>query len=403
MAPRRVWTTGSRAGGRVESRHGRLELPPNGVTRSAIVQDWFFEPGGSEDVAIELASLLPGADVVTTFIEPVPRDRLHGHRIRTWPLQRIIGPTRRYRSFLPLYPLWFEAVNVKDYDLVISSSSAFAKGVRARKGAIHIAYIHAPMRYAWDLEGYLAGTSLSLPSRIAARTLRPWLRSWDRRTAQGPDILVANSGAVAARIGRFWGREARVIHPPVPLDDVELSSRDDGYLLIAARMLAYRRLDVAIEAANTMHRDLVLVGSGPEEARLRAMAGPTVRFEGTVDRGRLVDIMARCHAYLVPGEEDFGMAPLEAMAAGKPVVALRAGGALETVIDGVTGVHVEASTAALFVAGIARLDGLTLNDRAIRAHALTFSPSVFRSKMVELFRELGVPPELHTVDVPSPA
>ena len=302
--------------------------------RTAVVQDWFFAPGGSEEVAIELANLLPGSDVVTSFMEPAYRARLAGHRIRTWPLQRIVGPTKRYRSFLPLYPLWFGGLDLRDRDLVISSSSAFAKAVRTRKGATHIAYIHAPMRYAWDLEGYLAGASLSPMARIAATTLRPALRRWDRSTARRPDVLVANSAAVAARIRRFWGREARVIHPPVPLDDIGLSTRDDGYLLVTARLLAYRRLDVAIGAANALDRDLLIVGSGPEEQRLRSLAGPTVRFEPTVDRARLRDLMAGCHAYLVPGEEDFGMAPVEAMAAGKPVVAYRAGGALETVVDG---------------------------------------------------------------------
>jgi glycosyltransferase involved in cell wall biosynthesis len=365
------------------------------VTRSAVVQDYFFAPGGAEEVAIALAELLPGSDVFTSFMEAEYRPRLTGHRVRTWPLQRLVGPTARYRSLLPLYPLWFERLDLTGYDLVISSSSAFAKAVRTRPGATHITYIHAPMRFAWDLEGYLAGASFRLPSRIAARTVRPWLRGWDRRTSQRPDVLVANSAAVAERIRQYWGREARVIHPPVPLDGIELSTRDDGYLLVAARLLAYRRLDVAIATANALGRELVIAGSGPEEARLRAMAGPSVRFTGRLDRPALREVMARCHAYLVPGEEDFGMAPVEAMAAGKPVVALRAGGALETVIDGVTGVHVETTDLAAFTEGIARLDALSLDPGTIRTHALRFAPPVFRAKMLALLAELGVPPSLH--------
>ncbi len=365
------------------------------VTRSAVVQDFFFAPGGAEEVAVALADLLPGSEIVTTFMDPVYRPRLAGHRIRTWPLQRLLGATRRYRSFLPLYPLWFGGMDLRDRDLVMSSSSAFAKAVRTRKGATHIAYIHAPMRYAWDLEGYLSGSSISMPSRIAARTLRPWLRRWDRITSQRPDVLVANSAAVAARIRRFWGRDARVIHPPVPLDGIELSTRNDGYLLVAARMLAYRRLDVAVAAANVLGRDLVLVGSGPQERALRSIAGSHVRFEPPAGRALLRELMAGCHAYLVPGEEDFGMAPVEAMAAGKPVVALAAGGALETVIDGVTGVHVSISGPAAFAAGIERLDSLTLDPATIRAHALTFAPSVFRAKIRALFAELGVDPSLY--------
>lgn len=366
--------------------------------RSAVVQDFFYAPGGSEEVAIALANLLPGSDVITSFMDPVYRPRLAGHRIRTWPLQRLVGPTRRYRSFLPLYPLWFAGLDLRDRDLVVSSSSAFAKAVRTRKGATHIAYIHAPMRYAWDLEGYMAGASFSRTAQLAARTLRPALRRWDRSTAQRPDVLLANSAAVAARIRRVWGREASVIHPPVPLDGIPLSTRDDGYLLIAARMLAYRRLDVAIEAAGRLGRELLIVGSGPEEALLRRLAGPSVRFEAPASREHLRELMDRCHAYLVPGEEDFGMAPVEAMAAGKPVVAFAAGGALETVVDGVTGVHVAAPDVPSFTAGIERLDTLQLDPNAIRAQALTFSPAVFRSKMRALFVELGVDPSLYRTD-----
>lgn len=365
---------------------------------TAVVQDFFFAPGGSEEVAIALADLLPGSDIVTSFMEPVYRPQFAGHRIRTWPPQRLLGPTRRYRSFLPLYPLWFGGLDLRDRDLVVSSSSAFAKAVQTGPRTTHVAYIHAPMRYAWDLEGYVAGASLSPMARIAATTLRPWLQRWDRRTAQRPDVLVANSAAVAARITRFWGREARVIHPPVPLDDIALSTRDDGYLLIAARMLAYRRIDVAVAAATALGRNLIVVGSGPEEARLREMAGGTVRFEGVVSRDRLRALMAACHAYLLPGEEDFGMAPVEAMAAGKPVIALRAGGALETVVDGATGIHVVDPGPEAFIEAIERLDGSTFDPRAIRAHALTFAPSVFRSRFRSLFRELGVDPSLYRVD-----
>ena len=158
------------------------------VTRTAVVQDWFFAPGGSEEVAIELAGLLPGSEVITSFMEPGYRERLAGHPIRTWPLQRVFGPTKRYRSFLPLYPLWFGGLDLRDRDLVISNSTAFAKAVRTRPGATHIAMIHAPMRYAWDLDRYLAGSSVSQPGRIAARLIRPWLRRWDRSTAMRPGL-----------------------------------------------------------------------------------------------------------------------------------------------------------------------------------------------------------------------
>jgi len=368
------------------------------MTRSAVVQDWFFAPGGSEEVAIELAGLLPGSEVITSFMEPGYRERLAGHPIQTWPLQRVLGATKRYRSFLPLYPLWFGGLDLRDRDLVISSSSAFAKAARTRSrsaGGLHIAYIHAPMRYAWDLDTYLAGSSVSRPGRLAARVIRPWLRRWDRSTAMRPDVLVANSGAVRDRIKRFWGRDAEVIHPPVRLDGIEVSDRDDGFLLVAARLLAYRRIDVAVQAANRLGRELVIVGDGPEASRLRALAGPTVRFTGRLDRAGLADLFGRCHAYVVPGEEDFGMAPVEAMGAGKPVVALRAGGALETVLDGATGVLFDAPTVESLVTAIERADSMTVDRAAIRAHAERFGVDVFRRRFVELLDRLGVDPSLY--------
>jgi glycosyltransferase involved in cell wall biosynthesis len=364
------------------------------VAHAAVIQDWFFAPGGSEEVAIEIAGLLPGADVITSFMEPVYRPRLTGHHVRTWPLQRLVGPTRRYRSFLPLYPWWFGSQDLSDYDLVVSSSSAFARGVRTRprsEGGLHVSYVHSPMRYAWDLEGYTAGSSISAPVRIAARALRPWLQRWDRAAGQKADVLVANSSAVRERIRALWGRDSEVIHPPVKVAGVAPSSRDDGYLLVAARMLAYRRLDLAVAAANRLGRDLVLVGHGPEEARLRSLAGPTVRFAGHVSRPELDDLLARARAYLVPGVEDFGMAPIEAMAAGKPVVALRAGGALDTVIDGVTGVFFERPTVDELVAAIERAEQTTWDPAAIHAHAESFDVSVFRSSFRALLEREGVP------------
>lgn len=368
------------------------------MTRSAVVQDWFFAPGGSEEVAIELANLLPGSDVITSFIEPEYRPRLAGHNVRTWPLQPLLGPTLRYRSFLPLYPLWFGRQDLRSYDVVVSSSSAFARGVRTRtraEGGVHITYVHSPMRYAWDLRGYLARSSLSPLGRLGGRVLRPWLRRWDRAAGRRPDIVVANSTAVRGRINTFWDRDAEVIHPPVRVNGVVPSSQDDGFLLVAARMLAYRRLDVAVEAANRLQRELILVGHGPEERRLKALAGPTVRFAGRVSRTELDDLMARCHAYVLPGEEDFGMAPVEAMAAGKPVLALRAGGALDTVDDGATGVLFDDPAVDDLIDAIRRADTIAWDPVAVHGHALKFDREVFRQRMTALFEREGVDPALY--------
>jgi glycosyltransferase involved in cell wall biosynthesis len=300
------------------------------------------------------------------------------------------------RPFLPLYPTWFERMDLTRYDLVVSSSIAFAHAVRSAPSARHISYIHTPMRYAWDLDTYLRGSRLPLPARIAARLLRPSLQRWDRRTAGRPDVLVANSRTVQDRIRHLWDREAEVIYPPVDTQEIPLSTQDDGFLLVAARMLAYRRLDLAIAAATRLGRALVVVGDGPERARLEAAAGPTVRFTGWVDRAALVDLFARCHAYVVPGVEDFGIAPVEAMAAGKPVIAFRAGGVAETVADGTSGVLFDRQEADALADAIERLDDLSSSPTVIRERAMAFDTTVFLDRWRALLARLGVDPFLYS-------
>jgi glycosyltransferase involved in cell wall biosynthesis len=367
------------------------------AARSAVVHDFFVGEAGGQQVAVELARLLPGATVHTSFFDAATYGgRIDPGRVRPWPLQRVTGPTRRFRSLLPLYPAWFSLLDLRDADLVVGSCVAFTNAVRTRPDALHVSYVHTPMRYAWDLDTYLAGSSASAASRLGAFAIRPVLQRWDRWAARKPDVLVANSATVRERIRRIWRRDADVIHPPVDVDEIPLSPRDDGFLLVAARLLAYRRIDLAVEAATRLGRDLVVVGDGPEARRLRAAAGPSVRFLGSVDRATLVDLFGRCHAYLVPGIEDFGIAPVEAMAAGKPVVAFRRGGATETVVDGVTGVFFDEPTSDALAEAIGRADALagSLDPAALRAHAATFATPVFRSRMRDLLLRHGADPGL---------
>lgn len=363
---------------------------------AAIVHDYFVQDGGAERCAVELAQLIHQATVRTTFFHHDRfGERIDAPRVRTWPLQRLLGPTDRFRALLPLYPLWFSALHEQS-GLVISSTSGFAHGVRTSDDALHVAYVHTPMRFGWDLDHYLEGSSFSLPARVAGRALRPLLQRWDRRAAARPDILVANSKTIQERIAHLWGRSAEIIHPPVDTDDFPLSDRDDGFLLVAARMLAYRRLDLAVKAATALRRDLVVVGDGPERRRLRAMAGPTVRFLGHVPRWELQDLVARSHAYVLPGLEDFGIAPVEAMAAGKPVVAFRGGGATETVQDGLTGVFFDRPDARSLAQAIEALDSIAFDGPAIRENARRFDVEVFRAKWRALLRREGVDPHLYS-------
>lgn len=369
------------------------------ASQVAFVQDWLTIEGGAERVALEFARFLPTADLYTSFFEPRLFDGALATRdVHAWPLQRLLGPSRHFRSFLPLYPLYFANLDLRPYRLVVSGSIGFTHAVRTAPNAVHVSYVYTPMRYAWDLDAYLDRASWSLATRIGARTIRPILQRWDRATASRPDVLVAISEEVRERIRRHWAREAEVIYPPVDVAEIPLSTRDDGFLLVSARMLAYRRLDLAIEACTQLGRELVIVGDGPERARLERLAGPTVRFAGRLDRAALLDLFARCHAYLVPGVEDFGIAPVEAMAAGKPVVGIRRGGVAETVVDGSTGVLFDRQDSRSLAEAIERLDGLSLDAATIRARAELFDTSVFRAHWRDLFVRLGVDPSLYSAE-----
>jgi glycosyltransferase involved in cell wall biosynthesis len=375
----------------------RAPLQCAGMAGAAIAHDWTVVEGGAERCLVEFGRILPSADIYTSFFDaPTFAGRIDDRRVHPWPLQRVFGPSRRFRSFLPAYPFYFGGLDLRRFDLVVSSSIAFAHAVRTAPRATHISYVYTPLRYAWDLDAYLDRSSFSLPARVGARVLRPWLRRWDRDTAARPDVVLAISKTVQERIHRLWGRDSEVLYPPVDVDGIRPTGLDDGYLLVAARMLAYRRLDLVVAAANQLGRDLVLVGDGPERARLEAMAGPTVRFEGRVDREHLVDLIQRCHAYVVPGEEDFGIAPVEAMAAGKPIAAIARGGAPETVVDGRTGVLFTESTVTAVVDAIERMEATAWDPAVIRARAEEFSTGVFHANWRALFERLGVDPSLYS-------
>jgi glycosyltransferase involved in cell wall biosynthesis len=295
----------------------------------------------------------------------------------------------RFRSLLPFYAAYFGLLRV-DADLVISSSIAFTKAVRTPRSSFHVSYVYTPMRYAWDLDTYLGQSSYPLHARAAARAVRPLMRAWDRRTASRPNKLIAISRTVEERIHRYWGRDVdEVIYPPVPVGEIALGRRDDGFLLVAARLLSYRRIDLAVRACTDLGRELIVVGDGPERRRLEEMAGPSVTFLGHVPRKHLVDLFQRCHAYLMPGIEDFGIAPVEAMAAGKPVIAFDAGGARETVVSGITGILVERQDVPAFADAIRLLDTMRLDARAARERARLFDVSVFKQRWREYLLSHG--------------
>jgi glycosyltransferase involved in cell wall biosynthesis len=371
------------------------------ASRVAFVHDFFVQDGGAERCATELANLLPGATVHTTFFDAATFGaRIAQERVHCWPLQRVLGATKQFRWFLPAYPVWFSALDLQHAELVVSSSVAFAKAVRTSADATHVSYVYTPMRYAWDLDAYLDRSSYGLPARMASRSLRPVLKAWDRRTGRRPDVLVVISDEVRRRVRWLWGRDAQVIYPPVDTSEIPLTFGHDGYYLVAARLLAYRRIDLAVAACRRLRRELVVVGDGPERAALEQQAdGASVRFMGHVPRSMLVDLFARCRAYLVPGVEDFGIAPLEAAAAGKPVIAFRGGGALETVRDGETGILFDTQDDAALAAAIERCESIAFDPSVLRAHAERFDREVFLQRWRSLLGEIGFADAL----APAPA
>lgn len=324
---------------------------PCAAMRVALIHDWLTGMRGGERVLEALCEMFPDADLFTLVAFP---DRLSpalaahfARRGHTSFVQRLPFLRERYRYLLPLFPRAVESFDLRDYDLVVSSSHCVAKGARAREGAVHVAYIHTPMRYAWGTLEHYFGDEGALPAakrRALAAAMGP-LRTWDRASSRRVHTFVANSRNVAERIHRCYEREAAVIYPPVDIARFRvggpIAHRDDFYLVVSA-LVPYKRVDLAVRAANDARVRLVVVGEGPDLSGLRRLAGPTVELRGRLGDFDVADLYARARAVVFPGVEDFGLVPVEAMASGTPVVAFRAGGATETVI-GVDDVHVRAN------------------------------------------------------------
>ncbi len=305
--------------------------------RVAIVHDWLYVVGGAERVLAEILACYPGAEVYTLFdvLPETGRARIGIRRTRTSFLQRMPRLGRAHQLYLPLMPLAIEQFDLSGYDLVISSSYAVAKGVITGPDQVHVAYVHSPMRYAWDLQhSYLRDSGLASGLKsLVARLLLHYMRLWDVRTGAGPDAIVANSRFVARRIRKIYGREAAVIHPPVTLSKAPLAVARGDHFLAASRLVPYKNVEAIVDAFRDLpHLKLVVAGDGSEAGRLRERAGPNVTFVGFVDDAELRRLMATARAFVFAAEEDFGIIPVEAQAEGTPVLALGRGGARETVL-----------------------------------------------------------------------
>jgi glycosyltransferase involved in cell wall biosynthesis len=282
-----------------------------------------------------------------------------------------------------LYPFAVENFDMSDYDLIFSSSSGYAKGVRRRRNAIHVCYCHTPMRWVWRYDDYVARERFGQ----FARTLLPmmlWpLRKWDLRASRQPNYYIANSRLVAQRIKKIYGREAHVIPPPIDVNRFHMSNEIDDYYLVLSRLMPYKRIDLAIEACKRMNRRLIVIGDGPDRERLEKLADDRIEFLGRQPDKIVNYYAARCRALLFPGEEDFGMAPLEANAAGRPVIAYRSGGAVETVEDEVTGIFFDHASSHSLSEAIEKFESLRFDQYTLRRHAEKFDRTVFSFRVLQ--------------------
>ena len=353
--------------------------------RVAIVHYWLLNQRGGEAVLEALCRMLPEADLFTLFYDPARvSETIRARRVQA----SFLNPLRRwYRSLLPLMPLALEQFDLAGYDLIVSSESGPAKGVLAPATARHVCYCHTPMRYLWDqYPAYLREWTPAWKRPLMA-PLASYLRLWDYASAQRVDEFVANSANVARRIRRSYRRDARVIHPPVAVETFYSKPAED-YFLIVSELVPYKRIDVAVRLFVRMGRRLRIVGAGPEYRRLQRMARPNIEFCGRVGDGELRELYAHARAFLMPGEEDFGITAVEALASGKPVIALGRGGVLESVPrrDPVGGVFYETPAEADLEDAIARFEAMepVIDAAALREYAGRFSEDAFQTGMAEV-------------------
>jgi glycosyltransferase involved in cell wall biosynthesis len=371
----------------------------------AVVHDYFTQLGGAEKVAEELVRMLPSADLHATVALPecMPPE-LRGLPVNTSWMQNLPGMRRYYRLYFLLYPLALPSLDLSGYDLVLSSSSGYAKGVRTNRDAIHVCYCHTPMRWAWSFENYSAREDMGVAKRLLLPHLVRGLRQWDVGASRQPDHFIANSKTVAARILHAYGRIAEVIHPPIDVERFRPTQEQEDYYIVLARLVSYKRIDLAVQACNLLGRRLLVIGDGPDRARLMTNAGPTISFLGLLSNASVEHYAARCRALIFPGEEDFGMAPLEIAAAGRPTIAYRAGGAVETIIDGVTGIFFDRQEPKDLAEAIALFERIEWNPAILRRHAEDFSTNVFQARFRFFLAKVGAPiPETAVIPFNSPS
>jgi len=359
------------------------------AVKTAVVHEWLVTYAGSEQVCEQMLQTLPEADLfsLVDFLSEELRFFIQHRPVTTSFLQKLPFARRHFRKYLPLMPLAIEQLDLTDYDLVLSSNHAVAKGVLTRADQLHISYIHTPVRYAWDLQQqYLQGAGLKQGvGAIAAATILHYLRLWDVATASRVDHFLANSHFVARRVQKTYRRDATVIYPPVAVDRFKPNPDREDFYLTVSRFVPYKRVELTVAAFNQLGLPLVVIGDGPDARRVRAIAQPNIQLLGWQPNAVVEDYLQRCKAFIFPAEEDFGITLVEAQAAGAPVIAYGRGGATETVLPGKTGLLFPQQTVECLVEAVQlfQTQAQHFDVEVLRLQAERFAPDRFRRQLSE--------------------
>ncbi len=355
----------------------------------AIVHDWFVTYAGAERVVEQLLELYPEADLFSTidFLPEEQRGFIKNKKIHTTFIQKLPGAKKHYRSYLPLMPLAIEQLDFSGYDLVISSSSCVSKGVITGPDQVHVSYVHSPIRYAWDLtHQYLNESNLDYGIKgWLAKIILHYMRMWDTRTAYGVDFFIANSKFIAKRIKKVYGREAKVIYPPVDIDAFEYCEEKEDYYLTASRLVPYKKVKLIVEAFNEMpDKKLIVIGDGPDFLKIKAVAKKNITIMGYQSYEVLKEKMQHAKSFVFAAEEDFGITPVEAQACGTPVIAYGKGGALETIKENETGIFFYQQDVESIMDAVTRLESMSvIEPQRCRENAEYFAIRRFKREIYE--------------------
>jgi glycosyltransferase involved in cell wall biosynthesis len=349
----------------------------------ALVHDWLTNMGGAERVVINFKEIYKDSPIYTTLYDPEKLDEeLKNIDVKTSFLQNKRNLKKGHQSLLPFMPMAFESFDLNEYDVVLSSSSSCAKGVVTNPNSMHVCYCHTPMRYSWEFYyEYANNWEMKKIKKNMLKYFINYIRVWDNVSSNRVDYFIANSKNVAKRIWKHYRRESVVIHPPVRCKLFNISDVDEDYFLILSRLVPYKKVDLAVKAFNELGLPLVIIGDGVERQKLESIAKDNIKFLGRQPDSVIKEYYSKCRAFLFPGDEDFGITPLEAQASGRPVIAFGKGGALETVVENETGVFFEEQTVDSLKDAVKRFENIKFNKQVIRKHAEEFDEEIFKDKI----------------------